>query len=287
MTAVLAGSPSRGSASPRSPPPPCGDRSPPHRPRASGKPVAVDVSFDAGAAVRLRGGRFAGERVAAVNALLAAHPEVRAERLFDASEASLDRRRARVRGKGRRGVPGPQPPLPPRRPGRRGARRAAGRAAAARRGRRGRRRAPPAAARPPRRASSRASATPPPRRPASTWPPSPGCPAAAARRSKIVDVEYAWNRAHEELGKAAAPGALIAQRHAAAIPSRDENGDHGTAVLGELIGDRQRRSASPGWRPGARSASSTRPDAGAARIAPAGPRRRHDRRPPGTCSRAT
>ncbi|MEA2139440.1 MAG: serine protease [Solirubrobacteraceae bacterium] len=49
----------------------------------------------------------------------------------------------------------------------------------------------------------------------------------------IVDVEYAWNPAHEDLAKAAQPGAMIANG-----TPRDPfaSKDHGTAVLGELIG---------------------------------------------------
>ena len=50
---------------------------------------------------------------------------------------------------------------------------------------------------------------------------------------KIVDIEYDWNRSHEDLAKAAAPGALIAN----GTPSDGGFGkDHGTAVLGTLIG---------------------------------------------------
>ena len=146
--------------------------------------MAVDVSFEAGASVRLRGERFAGERVAAVNAILAAHPEVRAERLFDASEASLDRRRARVRGKGRRGVPDLNRHYRLVAPD--AAERDALVAALRRLGV-----VDEAVAEPrPAPAPATPSFVDPPalrrraRRRASTWPPSPGCPAAAARRSR-------------------------------------------------------------------------------------------------------
>jgi serine protease len=50
----------------------------------------------------------------------------------------------------------------------------------------------------------------------------------------IVDVEYSWNRSHEDLSKARALGAEIRN----GTPCEGTHGnDHGTAVLGELSGD--------------------------------------------------
>ena len=49
---------------------------------------------------------------------------------------------------------------------------------------------------------------------------------------KIVDVEYWWNRSHEDLAKAA-PAATLIANGTPADPFNDNN--HGTAVLGELI----------------------------------------------------
>ena len=201
---------------------------------ASGKPVAVDVSFEGDASVRLRGGRFAGERVAAVNALLAAHPEVRAERLFDASEASLDRRRARVRGKGRRGVPDLNRHYRLVAPD--AAERDALVAALQRLGvvdeAVAEPRPAPAPATPSFFARQRYAGAAPAGIDVSAF---AGLPGGRGEEVKIVDVEYAWNRAHEELGKAAAAGALI-PNGTPRDPFPEENGDHGTAVLGELIG---------------------------------------------------
>ena len=39
---------------------------------------------------------------------------------------------------------------------------------------------------------------------------SPRAPGGLGQKAKIVDIEYSWNTAHEDLAKAAAPGALIA-----------------------------------------------------------------------------
>jgi len=58
-------------------------------------------------------------------------------------------------------------------------------------------------------------------------------PGATGAGVRIVDVEYGWNRTHEDLGKAAPAGALIANG-TPVNPFPDDN--HGTAVLGELVG---------------------------------------------------
>lgn len=51
---------------------------------------------------------------------------------------------------------------------------------------------------------------------------------------KIIDIEYSWNTAHEDLAKARAPGALI-PNGTPQDPFNDDN--HGTAVLGEIVAD--------------------------------------------------
>ena len=200
---------------------------------AAGKPVAATVSFEAGASVRLDGRRFAGDRVARVNAILAAHPRVRAERLFEASEASLDRRRARVQGKGRRGVPDLNrhfrlvAPDAVERDAVLAALRPLGVVDAAV----AEPRPAPAPATPSFAARQRYATSAPAGIDVTAF---AGLPGGRGEHVKIVDVEYAWNTAHEELGKAAAAGALVANG-TPKDPFPELNGDHGTAVLGELI----------------------------------------------------
>ena len=57
---------------------------------------------------------------------------------------------------------------------------------------------------------------------------------------RITDVEYSWNRSHEDLSKARASGAAIANG-TPCDPFVGSMGahsaDHGTAVLGEMVGD--------------------------------------------------
>lgn len=194
--------------------------------------TALQVSFDAGAKMRLRGQSFTGTGAGAANAVLARHPGVRVARMFDASEADLDARRARLLRAGRRDVPDlnrhyrivavdaaqrdgvvrelaalavvddaraePQPAPPPATGNwvslqRYGAAAPAGIGAAA----------------------------------------LASLPGGRGEQTKIVDVEYSWNRAHEDLAKAAAPTALI-ENGEPADPFGNTN--HGTAVLGTLIG---------------------------------------------------
>ncbi|MGH9276526.1 MAG: nidogen-like domain-containing protein [Acidimicrobiales bacterium] len=59
-------------------------------------------------------------------------------------------------------------------------------------------------------------------------------PGGKGQNVRIVDVEYSWNQNHEDLAKARQAGALIANG-TASDPFNDD--DHGTAVLGQLIGD--------------------------------------------------
>ncbi|HSX53455.1 MAG TPA: S8 family serine peptidase [Patescibacteria group bacterium] len=63
---------------------------------------------------------------------------------------------------------------------------------------------------------------------AATW------PGAVGAHARITDVEYSWNVNHEDLSKARAPGASIANG-TPVDPFNDNN--HGTAVLGMLGGD--------------------------------------------------
>ena len=57
---------------------------------------------------------------------------------------------------------------------------------------------------------------------------------------RIVDAEYSWNRSHEDLAKARAPGSSL-ENGTPCDPFADILGihttDHGTAVLGMLAGD--------------------------------------------------
>ncbi|MEA2685534.1 MAG: hypothetical protein QOE93_729 [Actinomycetota bacterium] len=59
-------------------------------------------------------------------------------------------------------------------------------------------------------------------------------PGGKGQNVVIADIEYSWNINHEDLTKAALPGTPIANG-TAADPFSDFN--HGTAVLGELVGD--------------------------------------------------
>lgn len=198
--------------------------------------VALEVSFDPGSTVRLRGQRFAASsraRGAAVNDVLARHGVVRVEPVFERSEASLDAARARLLAAGKRDVPDlnrhfrivasdraerdrlladlrslpgvdeaiPAPePLPPP-AGDYTARQRYGVAA-------------------PVGIDVGALA---------------GLGGGVGHNVKVVDVEYSWNRSHEDLVKAA-PAATLIANGVPADPFDPPNDDHGTAVLGELIG---------------------------------------------------
>ncbi len=59
-------------------------------------------------------------------------------------------------------------------------------------------------------------------------------PGANGSNVRIIDIEYAWNVNHEDLSKARLPGASVPQG-TPANPFPDNN--HGTAVLGMLVGD--------------------------------------------------
>lgn len=204
---------------------------------AAGAPSAaatLEVSFDRAAAVRLRGQRFvslAGADVGAVNDAVALDPAARIERLFDDSEGSLDAARGRLLRAGARNVPDLN--------------------------RHFRIRTRDAAARDDVLHALRALAVvdeaaaeprplPPPsgdytgdQRYATAAPVGIGTAGTAARpgglgqNTKIVDVEYSWNRAHEDLAKVAPDAVLIPNG-----TPKDffENDNHGTAVLGQLIG---------------------------------------------------
>ncbi len=60
-------------------------------------------------------------------------------------------------------------------------------------------------------------------------------PGATGSKTKIVDIEYSWNLGHEDLSKARGAATLI-KNGTPNDPFNDNN--HGTAVLGELIGDK-------------------------------------------------
>lgn len=61
-----------------------------------------------------------------------------------------------------------------------------------------------------------------------------GVPGGKGENIAITDVEYSWNTSHEDLAKARLPGTLLAT----GTPCDPFNStDHGTAVLGELVGD--------------------------------------------------
>jgi hypothetical protein len=205
---------------------------------APAETTSLEVSFEPGADMRLDGGRsFGGGTAAAeLNAMLARHPDVRVERVFDAPAASLDAARERLLARGRRTVPDLN----------RHFRLAAGDPAERDALLAGLRRLPDVDAAIP--------APAPPPLPATATPSfaleqgyvaggSAGIDAAAfaglpggrGENVRIVDIEYAWNRAHEDLAKAAAPGALIVNG-VPADPFPEEEAIHGTAVLGELIG---------------------------------------------------
>ena len=60
-------------------------------------------------------------------------------------------------------------------------------------------------------------------------------PGGRGSRVRIIDIEYSWNRTHEDLTKANQAGAMIPNR-TPSDPYNDTN--HGTAVLGEMVADR-------------------------------------------------
>jgi outer membrane protein assembly factor BamB len=62
-----------------------------------------------------------------------------------------------------------------------------------------------------------------------------GLPGGTGAGVKIVDIEYSWNTAHEDLSRA--PGALI-PNGTPQDPYPEDNQNHGTAVLGEIVADR-------------------------------------------------
>jgi hypothetical protein len=195
---------------------------------------ALQVSFEPAASVRLRGGRFtalAGSDVSAVNRAISGR-SVRVARLFRASEADLDAQRRRLIDRGWRDVPDLNRHY---------------RIVAADAGERDRLVAALERLAVVESVIPEPQPTPPPvtadltgeQRYRTASPAGVDALGLAARaggrgdRVKIVDIEYDWNRSHEDLAKAAAPGALIAN----GTPSNGGFGnDHGTAVLGTLIG---------------------------------------------------
>jgi serine protease len=197
---------------------------------------ALQVSFKTGAVVRLQGRRFASRAARAadlggLDELLARYRSARVQRVVHAPQAEVDEQRRRLLAAGRRDVPDLNRHY---------------RIVVSDRAQRDRllaalRRLPivdDAIAEP--------EPVPAPATPSFTalqryvGPAPAGIDAAAlaARaggsgdRARIIDVEYGWNTAHEDLAKAAQPGALIAN----GTPENPfSNSDHGTAVLGQLI----------------------------------------------------
>ena len=197
--------------------------------------VAVQVSFDPAATVRLRGQRFVsqtGADVGPLNDLLARRAVMQAERVLGTSEADVDAKRGKLQAAGKSNVPDlnrhyrlvvedgaerdrllaelrglevvdvvipePEPAPPPATPSFTSLQRFAGAAPVG--------------------ISASALA---------------GRPGGRGQQTKIIDIEYSWNAAHEDLAPAAAPAAAI-PNGTPLDPFSDPN--HGTAVLGLLIG---------------------------------------------------
>ncbi len=59
-------------------------------------------------------------------------------------------------------------------------------------------------------------------------------PGAKGDSVKVIDIEYAWSQTHEDVGKARLAGALIPN---GTPVDPFNNANHGTAVIGELVGD--------------------------------------------------
>lgn len=194
--------------------------------------VALQVSFDADAGVRLRGDHFVAPTRAAAsdaNAAIERHDVVRVERLFDEPEESLDATRRRLLAEGKRDVPDLNRYF---------------RIVAADRAERDRLLAALDALPVVDDVIPEPRPAPPP---AGDYTPLQGYGFAApggiavnavaglaggtGENAKIVDIEYAWNPAHEDLAKAV--GGLI-PNGVPQDPFNDTN--HGTAVLGELVG---------------------------------------------------
>ncbi len=196
--------------------------------------VALEVSFAPDAKLRLRGDRFAATTRAAasdVNAVVARHDVVRVERLVRESEASLDATRRRLLAAGVRDVPDLNRHY---------------RIVASGGDERDRLLAAldalPAV-------DEVVAARKPPPPPASgdytslqsygfAAPGGIGVAALAGlaggtgQNVKIIDIEYAWNTAHEDLAKSV--GGLI-PNGTPSDPFPGEQARHGTAVLGEMI----------------------------------------------------
>ncbi|HJV08560.1 MAG TPA: S8 family serine peptidase [Acidimicrobiales bacterium] len=216
------------------------------QPRAAASKAAITVDpasrritlkFREGSGVRLRGGTFvtgvAGVDLAGTNGVLAAYPGTVVERLFERSEADLAQDEARVESRSGRDqadlnlyyrVIAPQ-----------GADVRAVIAAFN-------------AQAVVEYAASEPKAAAPPVTPDFTpqqgyRDPAPGgidatyastLPGGKGQNVLIADIEYSWNVNHEDLSKARAAGAVIAN----GTPSDPFNdNDHGTAVLGEIVAD--------------------------------------------------
>ncbi len=202
------------------------------------EPAALEVSFDPSAAVRLRGQRLVarpGADIAIVNEVIGRYPGARVESVFKRSAAALDELRTRLRGRGHLNAPDL--------------------------GRHFRIAVPRVAERDDLVLGLRrleivddVVAEPEPAPPPSTPDLSPfqgytgaapagiaagafaGMPGGRGEHVKIVDVEYAWNRAHEDLVAKVGDASTLILNGTPKDPFPEEEAIHGTAVIGELAG---------------------------------------------------
>ncbi|MDX6688714.1 MAG: hypothetical protein QOG15_171 [Solirubrobacteraceae bacterium] len=205
---------------------------PPAAAAAARAKTTVDVSFDPAAFVRLRGQHFialSGADVGALNELVRQPSTVRVERVADAPEADLDATRRRLVKSGRRSVPdlNRHYRIVTEDPAARDrlvlALRELG--------------IVDEAVREPRPAPAPTGDYTALQRYGNAAPAGIGVSALAPRpggsgqQAKIIDIEYSWNQAHEDLEHAATG---LIPNGTPSDPFNDSN--HGTAVLGELIG---------------------------------------------------
>ena len=201
---------------------------------AAARDNALHVSFASDASVRLQGQRFVARTrsdAAAVNDAVAREGAVRIQRLVEESPASLDAVRGSLLARGKRGVPDLNRHY---------------RIVTSSRVARDRLLADLRALAVVETAILEPEPAPPPATRDFTSQQrygfaAPGGIGVAAitglggglgQNVKIVDVEYSWNRSHEDLAKAA-PAATVIANGIVADPFNDNN--HGTAVLGELV----------------------------------------------------
>ncbi|MEA2219012.1 MAG: hypothetical protein QOJ35_1638 [Solirubrobacteraceae bacterium] len=213
----------------------CGLATAPSSGAAAPARATVEVSFDPGAFVRLRGQRFvalSGADAGPLNDAVARRPVVRIERLVARSEADVDATRRGLLRAGNRDVPDLNRHY--RIVARDGAARDDLLAALRRLAIVDEAIAEPEPAPAPVTPSFAAQQRYGTAAPAGIGAASlAGRPGGLGQAAKIVDVEYSWNTAHEDLEHAA--GGLIANG-TPSDPFPSDNKNHGTAVLGVLTG---------------------------------------------------